>query len=269
MPKFVSFYALARPVKMPQVGTPDVVDPGPAGLLPLTLQNSYRARYRAMRPGWETSGDQIEAILRGYVRPDSQVLDLGCGRGGVVELFWRDVKLAAGIDPDPPSLSGHRAAGMPIVRGVGERLPFADRSFDLVVSVWVLEHLREPQRVFEEVRRVLRPGGHFVFLTPNLRNPLLVLNRVGKALPLVQTRLVSRFYGRREADTFPVQYRANTVEVLRALAAAGGLDVVELRVVPDPTYLAVNGFMFTTSVMAERLMPKAWGVHLVGDLTAR
>jgi SAM-dependent methyltransferase len=269
MPKSISFHALARPVKMPRMGTPDVVDPEPAALLPLTLQNSYRARYRAMRPGWETSGDQLEAIVRAYVTPDSRVLDLGCGRGGVVELFWRDVKLAAGIDPDPPSLTGHRAAGMPILRGIGERLPFAEASFDLVVSVWVLEHLREPQRVFDEVGRVLRPGGHFVFLTPNLRNPLLMLNRVGKALPLVQTRLVSRFYGRREADTFPVQYRANTVGALRALAAASGLEVAELRVVPDPTYLAVNGLMFTTSVMAERLMPKGWGVHLIGDLMRR
>jgi SAM-dependent methyltransferase len=219
-----------------------------------------------MRPGWRSSGDQLEALVRGYVTPETSVLDLGCGRGGVVELFWRDVKLAAGIDPDSPSLTGHRAAGMPILRAVGEQLPFAGESFDLVVCVWVLEHLREPLKVFSEVRRVLRPGGHFVFLTPNLRNPLLVLNRVGKVLPLVQARLVSRFYGRREADTFPVQYRANTVGALRALAAAGGLEVTELRVVADPTYLAVNGFMFTTSVLAERLMPKGWGVHLVGDL---
>src|SRR5450759_144407 len=249
------------------MGVPDVGDQAPAALLPLTLQNTYRARYSAMRPGWRSSGDQLEALVRGYVTPETSVLDLGCGRGGVVELFWRDVKLAAGIDPDSPSLTGHRAAGMPILRAVGERLPFAGESFDLVVCVWVLEHLSEPLKVFSEVRRVLRPGGHFAFLTPNLRNPLLVLNRVGKALPLVQAWLVSRFYGRREADTFPVQYRANTVGALRALAAAGGLEVTELRVVPDPTYLAVNGFMFTTSLLAEKLMPKGWGVHLLGDLT--
>jgi SAM-dependent methyltransferase len=238
-------------------------------LLPLDLQNTYRARYRAMRPGWQTSGDQLEAMVRGYVTPAARVLDLGCGRGGVVELIRGDVELAAGLDPDSRSLTSHRASGMPILRGVGEHLPFAGGSFDLVVSVWVLEHLKEPSTVFGEVRRVLRPGGHFIFLTPNLRNPLLVLNRIGKALPVVQTRLVSRFYGRREADTFPVQYRANTVGGLRRLAEASGLEVVELRVVPDPTYLAVNGFMFATSVFAERLMPRGWGVHLLGDLTKR
>ena len=244
-------------------------DSAPAGLLPLTVQNTYRARYRAMRPGWQASGDQLEALVRSYVTPQSCVLDLGCGRGGVVELFWRDVKLAAGLDPDSPSLAEHRAPGMPILRGVGERLPFAGESFDLVVSLWVLEHLKEPLTVLSEVRRVLRPGGHFVFLTPNLRNPLLLLNRIGKALPLLQRRLVPRLYGRHEADTFPVQYRANTAGAVRGLAAASGLEVAELRVVADPTYLAWNGFMFRASVLAEGLMPKGWGVHLLGDLTRR
>lgn len=193
-------------------------------------------------------------------------MDLGCGRGGVVELIWRDVKLAAGLDPDIRSLSRHRAAGMPLVGGRGDELPFADESFDLVVSIWVLEHLRSPESVLREVLRVLRPGGHFVFLTPNLRNPLLALNRLGRALPQMQRRLVPRLYGRVEADTFPVQYRANTVSTLRMLAERTGLRVAEIRVISDPTYLAFNRFMFRASVMSERLLPRSWGVHLLGDL---
>lgn len=235
-------------------------------LLPLPVQNEYRERYRAIRPGWTSSGDQLEAIVRSHVTASSRVLDLGCGRGGVVELLWRDVRLAAGVDPDPRSLAEHRAAGMPVVRGVGERLPFVDASFDLVVCLWVLEHLKDPTATLSEVGRVLRPGGHFVFITPNLRNPLMLANRIGKALPALQRRLVPRFYGRLEADTFPVQYRANTVESIREHAERSGLLVYDLRVVPDPTYLAVNSFMFRASVMSERLMPKGWGVHLLGDL---
>ena len=234
--------------------------------LPLETQNSYRARYRAMRPGWTSSGEQIEAIVRQHLTPQSRVLDLGCGRGGMVELFWRDVDFAAGMDPDPRSLAEHRAPGMPVVSGRGESLPFAGESFDLVVCVWVLEHLRSPETVLREVRRVLRPGGHFVFVTPNLRNPLLAFNRLGRALPQLQRRLVPRLYGRVEADTFPVQYRANTEGSIRTLAERAGLDVALLRAVPDPTYLAFNGFMFRASVMSEGFMPRGWGVHLLGDL---
>ena len=235
-------------------------------LLPLEVQNAYRERYRAIRPGWTSSGDQLEAIVRGHVTSTTRVLDLGCGRGGVVELLWRDVGIAAGVDPDSASLTGHRAAGMHVVRGVGERLPFVDESFDLIVCLWVLEHLADPAATLREVRRVLRSRGHFVFLTPNLRNPLMLANRIGKALPALQRRLVPRVYGRDEADTFPVRYRANTVPAIRALADAAGLGVYDLRVVPDPTYLALNRFMFNASVMSERLMPKSWGVHLLGDL---
>jgi SAM-dependent methyltransferase len=235
-------------------------------LLPLSVQNAYRERYRAIRPGWRSSGDQLEAMVRSHVTSSSRVLDLGCGRGGVVELIWRDVRFAAGVDPDAPSLASHRALGMPVVRGVGERLPFVDSSFDLIVCLWVLEHLRDPVAALREVRRVLASGGHFVFVTPNLRNPLMLANRIGKALPALQRRLVPRVYGREEADTFPVQYRANTLDAIRSHAAAAGLAVYDLRVVPDPTYLAVNSFMFRASVMSERLMPKSWGVHLLGDL---
>lgn len=237
------------------------------GLLPLDAQNAYRDRYRAMRPGWRSSGEQLEALVRSHLSPNSHVLDLGCGRGGVVELFWREVRLAAGLDPDVPSLAAHRAPGMPVIRGRGENLPFAAGSFDLVVCLWVLEHLDQPEVVFNEVRRVLAPGGHFVFLTPNLRNPLLLLNRAAKALPQPQRRIVARLYGRREVDTFPVRYRANTTGAIRAQAARSGLEVVSLRAVADPTYLALNPLMFRASVLTVRLLPAGWGVHLLGDLT--
>jgi SAM-dependent methyltransferase len=239
----------------------------PAALLPLDRQNAYRDRYRAMRPGWRSSGEQLEATVRAHLNPQSQVLDLGCGRGGVVELFWRDVRLAAGLDPDAPSLAEHRAPGMPVICGRGEHLPFAAQSFDLIVCLWVLEHLESPEVVLREVRRVLRPGGHFVFLTPNLRNPLLFLNRVAKALPQLQRRIVPRLYGRVEADTFPVRYRANTEAAIRTLAARCGLEVTTLKAISDPTYLALNGLMFRASAMSERLLPRGWGVHLLGDLT--
>jgi SAM-dependent methyltransferase len=187
----------------------------------------------------------------------------------VVELFWREVKVAAGLDPDTASLAGHRAPGMPVIRGVGEGLPFVSESFDLIVCLWVLEHLKEPLTTMHEVQRVLRPGGHFVFVTPNLSNPVMLLNRIGKALPALQRRMVPKLYGRRERDTFRVQYHANTVNSIRTLASTVGLQVAELRAVPDPTYLALNGLMFRASVLSERLMPQGWGVHLLGDLEKR
>src|SRR2546422_10878514 len=91
---------------------------GRGAFLPLAVQNAYRERYRAIRPDWRSSGDQLETIVRSHLTAGGAVLDLGCGRGGGVELFWRDVKLAAGVDPDTPSLTEHRAPGMPVIRGI-------------------------------------------------------------------------------------------------------------------------------------------------------
>jgi SAM-dependent methyltransferase len=238
----------------------------PQAVLPLIRQNEYRARYRSTHPGWETSGTELEALVRSRITPQSRVLDLGCGRGGVVELVWRQVALGVGLDPDVPSLIEHRAPGMPVVRGVGERLPFTDSAFDLVVCVWVMEHLAAPLTVLREVRRVLRPGGHFLFLTPNLRHPVMLANRLGRAVPRLQRRIVPRLYGRVEADTFPVRYQANTPGAIRTLAAAAGLDVARLRAIPDPTYLAWNEVMFQASLLLESLIPESWAIHLLGDL---
>ena len=233
--------------------------------LPYERQTTYREHYRAARPGWLSSGDQFDVVVQKRLMPESAVLDLGCGRTGGIERFWRDARLAVGIDPDLPSLA-ERARGMPVLQGSGESLPFADASFDMVVSVWVLEHVPAPERVFAEVARVMKPGGHFIFLTPNALNPLVVGNRVGQVAPWLQRRLVSNVYGRGGNDTFAVRYRANTTARLRTLASGTGFTVAELRVIADPTYVAFNALLFRAAMLGERMLPAGLGVHLLGDL---
>lgn len=233
--------------------------------LPFEAQTAYREHYRAVRPGWTSSGDQFDAVVEKHLTPDSVVLDLGCGRTGGIERFWDKAAMAVGIDPDLESLSARRR-GMPVLQGFGDHLPFPDATFDIVVSVWVIEHLEAPERVFAEVARVTRPGGHFVFLTPNALNPLVFGNRVGQMAPWLQHQLVSNVYGRDKGDTFAVRYRANTTSRLRAIAADSGFAVDELRVIADPTYVAFNALLFKAAVLGERMLPPGLGVHLLGDL---
>src|SRR5262245_41800679 len=145
-------------------------------MLPLERQNRYRARYKQDRPGWQPSGEIFEALVRRTLTPASRVLDVGCGRGGVMELFWREVRLSVGLDPDVASLREHRTT-MPLAAGLGEALPFAAGRFDVVIALWVLEHLTRPEAFLSEVARALAPGGHLLFLTPNARHPLLLANR--------------------------------------------------------------------------------------------
>lgn len=55
------------------------------------------------------------------------------------------------------------------VRGVGEVLPFVDRAFDAVISIAVLEHVKDPFRCAREIARVLKPGGALVCCVPFLQ----------------------------------------------------------------------------------------------------
>jgi SAM-dependent methyltransferase len=233
-------------------------------MLPLDRQNRYRERYRREHPGWRSSGDEFEALARQRLSPDSRVLDLGCGHGGVMELFWRNVRSAVGVDPDLASLRQHRAS-LPLVCGRGEALPFAAEHFDVAIGLWVLEHLPMPEIVLKNVRRTLAPGGHFLFLTPNADHPLLMANRFSWAFPAVQKLLVPRLYGRSESDTFRVRYRANTPARLRQLAAASGFSIASQRAISDPTYLAFSEPGYRLSVWLESLLPPSRFVHIIGD----
>ena len=233
-------------------------------MLPLNRQNRYRERYRREHPGWRASGDEFEALTRQQLGPASRVLDLGCGRGGVMELLWHEVRAAVGVDPDLASLREHRA-GLPLVCARGEAMPFANDSFDVVLALWVLEHLPRPEIVLQSVRRVLAPGGHFLFLTPNANHPLLLANRFSWAFPAVQKLLVPRLYGRSEADTFRVRYQANTPARLRQLAAAAGFSIASQRAISDPTYLAFNEAGYRLSVWLEGWLPPERYVHIIGD----
>jgi SAM-dependent methyltransferase len=55
------------------------------------------------------------------------------------------------------------------VLGVGEELPFRDASFDAVISIAVLEHVRNPFRCADEIVRVLKPGGRLICCAPFLQ----------------------------------------------------------------------------------------------------
>ena len=102
-----------------------------------------------------------------------RALDVGCGGGLLAEEFVRLGCQVTGIDPSVPSIVTAEAhasqAGLAIDYqvGVGERLPFADASFDLVYCCDVLEHVSDLEQVIAETARVLKPGGVYCFDTIN------------------------------------------------------------------------------------------------------
>lgn len=111
-------------------------------------------------------GPRKTALLRGL---QGDVLEIGSGTGANLE-FLPSAVTWTGADPNPYShVHALRAAALLGVRSshccaAAERLPFADGRFDAVLSTLTICSVREPERALAEVRRVLKPGGLFVFL---------------------------------------------------------------------------------------------------------
>jgi SAM-dependent methyltransferase len=107
----------------------------------------------------------------------SPVLDLGSGDGHFASVAF-DHPLDVGLDPWwGPLLESRQYNGIyrALVRADGAHIPFPDGHFQTVVSTSVLEHIPHIQAVLNEVGRVVRPGGQFIFCVPNHRFTDLLL----------------------------------------------------------------------------------------------
>jgi SAM-dependent methyltransferase len=108
-------------------------------------------------------------------------------------------------------------------------------AFDAVVSESVLEHLPDPTRAFNEFRRVLRRSGLVVFLTPSRHDYVSIAAR---AIPnALHSAIIKAIEGRREGDTFPTYYRANSARRLKRIAGRTGFAVERLSYLNHYPYL--------------------------------
>ncbi|MGB1251708.1 MAG: class I SAM-dependent methyltransferase [Candidatus Promineifilaceae bacterium] len=233
-------------------------------MLSLDRQNAFRRQYQQIRPNYHPSTEVYANLVRQHLQPTSRLLDIGCGRGGLVEQLGHPIAQIVGIDPDPISLQEHRL-GIPRAVTLG-KLPFPDNCFDIAFASWVLEHWQYPERELAEIGRVLRPNGRFIFITPNKHHPLIRINQLLGSVSTIQDRLVETLYGRAEDDTFPIWYRANSRARLQHAAHKGALSLEKLHEIEDPTYLAFTPQLFRLNVQLEPLIPQRAKLHLVGVL---
>jgi SAM-dependent methyltransferase len=179
---------------------------------------------------YRTSHTEVEAeLLRQALDPGSAVLEAGCGRTSRLRGHRDRIERLVGVDLDEP---GGRTNGFVdefVVADLCGTLPFADGTFDLVYSNFVVEHLERPAAAFAEWHRVLRPGGSVVVVTSNRSNPLMAAARV---MPqAVRTAVKGRGPGAEARDVFPTRYRANTPSALTSQLAGAGFEPVRVEAV--------------------------------------
>jgi len=118
----------------------------------------------------------------GRLEAGERVLDLGSGAGTdslVAAQMVGETGRVTGIDMTEPMLAKARAAAdqmgatnVEFVAGEVERLPFADGTFDVVISNGVIDLIPDKDAVFSEIERVLVPGGRIQIADVTIRNPV-------------------------------------------------------------------------------------------------
>jgi SAM-dependent methyltransferase len=200
-------------------------------------------------PNYRCEDDVFREMLDHYVQPGGLVLDAGCGSGRFAHAL-RDRCRVVGVDLTP-DVARNTSVDAAIVANLGS-LPLADNCVALCFSKYVLEHLEDPGAVFNEVARVLRPGGVFLFHTPNRFHYVPVIARL---LPHGLHRRINAARGRDEADTFVTFYRANSPGAIRRLAERAGLEVESLALVESkPNYLVFSRLTYLAGIAYERLV---------------
>ena len=144
------------------------------------LSERYGAHHRSARSeDFVYAGAERVELFRRYVGgPGRRVLDLGCRYGALTRAYLEGNDIV-GVDVDRDALAEAAKLGIETHWADADApLPFEDESFDVVVAGELLEHIRDPERLVAEGRRVLRSGGTFLGSVPNafrLKNRLRFL----------------------------------------------------------------------------------------------
>jgi SAM-dependent methyltransferase len=181
--------------------------------------------------------------------PLGRILDLGCGVGH----SWRELepRETVGVDNDPRVLEGQDRV---TVAADMRELPLPTHSFDGVLSVQSIEHVPDPERVVAEVRRVMKPQGVAVFVTPN--------------------RLT---FGRPDEIIDPFHYVEFDARQLRDLTLKAFAEVDVLGLFGSPRYLALvtsekarlDALLAKDPLRVRRLVPRRVKMALYDALLKR
>lgn len=232
---------------------------------PVNRQEWYRRAYQQRVPGWKDSLARYCEVIDIYVQSDTHVLDIGCGHADFLAPVYARTPHTYGIDPDAEALKKNTTIKHTVV-GTAHHLPFADNSFDLVVTAWVFEHLEQPKQACQEIYRVLKPGGRLIFLTPNSWNYNVWMIR------LIPHRFhdffTRRLYQRQEHDTYRVRYQINSPRQIAKILLPIGFKKERLLLNGDPSYISFNQPLFKMACLLERLLDtkllRCARVHLIG-----
>ena len=123
------------------------------------------ATFEDYRRSRETKADMIVRVLEHHMGALARksMLDIGCSDGDITRYLSTKFRESTGVDNDPEIVDlakeKHASSGISFLVNDSVSLPFTDARFDVVVANHIFYYCHEPERMAEEIYRVLKPGG--------------------------------------------------------------------------------------------------------------
>lgn len=158
-----------------------------------------------------------------------RALDLGCGTGNYTIEPYKKGFDVIGVDLSQEMLkiAKVKIPNVLFIRADAYNLPFKKEVFDLVLSVTMFEFIHEPEKVLNEIYRVLKPGGEVVIGTMNGRSLWFIFKRL-KSIFVETAYRYARFYTPKELETL--------------LTNAGFDNVESMGIIFFPSFFPFVGF---------------------------
>ncbi len=219
----------------------------------MSWQQDYLAKYYSAASGWTDGNVVFHNLLRSMIPQDGEILEIGAGPNNVTSDLLATLGRVTGVDIDPDVQNNTALAAAHVLDG--EAYPFDDNTFDACVSNYVIEHVADPAGHLTEIGRVLKPGGVYIFRTPNFWH---YVSLVSHLTPHSFHRLVAnrlRNLPAESHDPYPTHYRLNTRSAVERAAKQAGLTVDRLDLIEkEPMYGLGSRLLFFPFMAYERLV---------------
>lgn len=156
----------------------------------------------------DPNGGSAAAVLARMVEPGQRVLELGTGPGTVTRILHSKGCQVTGVEMDPETLATCAPFCERTIQANLEdpdwAAPLAGEKFDAVICADVLEHLRNPRPLLQQLHSFLKPGGSVLMSLPNASHLTVVASLLGGRFPYQKNGLLDhthlKFYGREDLD---------------------------------------------------------------------
>jgi 2-polyprenyl-3-methyl-5-hydroxy-6-metoxy-1,4-benzoquinol methylase len=214
-------------------------------------------------PDFKDVGYFFKKYLEQYIKSETRLLDLGCGRQSFGQEYYQKAKIKVGIDPDAEALYDNKLMDEKHCLAIQD-IPDNFGEFDVVIAQWVFEHLQNPSEDIKRISKLCKKDGHLIFMTTNIYSPIIFLSNL---FPIALKKYLRKLFLKiNEDDTYPTVYKINSIAKIDYYLSQNSFQKVEMKKVGVLTYFSWNKFILIAKILFDRTIGKIVPVktHIVG-----